>query len=130
MQQSLVALGRALDLKLGTWCITAMNKLALLDENDGLLEEKKRELIKALYNPLNTADAWERFTQRSAGVDGRAEAGAGHLPLRWQPHRQEASHRRENRHVRAIHQRRPHSGADLEDPDQLRCHAGYDRGAA
>jgi hypothetical protein len=68
-QQSFVALGRALDLKLGTCCITAMNKLVLLDEGDGLPEEKKRELIKALYNPLNTADAWERFTQRSAGMD-------------------------------------------------------------
>jgi hypothetical protein len=47
-QQSFVALGRALNEKLGSCSIIAMNDLVLFDESDGLSEEQKRKLFKAL----------------------------------------------------------------------------------
>jgi hypothetical protein len=50
-QQSFVALGRALDERLGSCSITAMNDLALFDESDGLSEEQKRKPFKALGSP-------------------------------------------------------------------------------
>jgi hypothetical protein len=58
-QESFAALGRALDEKLGVCCITAMSKLALFDESDGLSEEQKRGLFRSLGNPLNVrSSAW------------------------------------------------------------------------
>jgi hypothetical protein len=56
-QQSFVALGRALDKKLGSCTITAMNDLALFDESDGLSEAQKRELAETLGNSSNGARA-------------------------------------------------------------------------
>jgi hypothetical protein len=43
-----VALGRALNEKLGSCSITAMNDLVLFDESDGFSEEQKGKLFKAL----------------------------------------------------------------------------------
>jgi hypothetical protein len=56
-QQSFVALSRALDERLGSCSITAMNDLALFDESDGLSEVQKRKLFKALGNPMNSGNA-------------------------------------------------------------------------
>jgi len=56
-QQSFVALGRALNEKLGSRSITAMNDLVLFDESDGLSEQQKRKLFKALGSCLNSAEA-------------------------------------------------------------------------
>jgi hypothetical protein len=67
-QQSFVALVGALDLKLGTCCITPMNKLALFDESDALPEERKREFFKTLGNPLNVAKASALFAQRRVNM--------------------------------------------------------------
>jgi hypothetical protein len=64
-QQSLAALGLALDEKLGPCCITAMNKLALFDESDGLSEAQKRGLFKSLGNPLNVRSIAWPFGYRS-----------------------------------------------------------------
>jgi hypothetical protein len=65
-QQSFLALAGALDLTLGTCCITPMNKLALFDESDGLFEAKKREFLNTLYSPLKNMEAWEQLTRRPA----------------------------------------------------------------
>jgi hypothetical protein len=51
-QQSFVALGRALNEKLGSCSITAMNDLVLFDESDGLSAEQKRKLFNALGSRL------------------------------------------------------------------------------
>jgi len=56
-QQSFVALGRALNEKLGSCSITAMNDLVLFDESDGLSVEQKRKLVKALGSRLDSAEA-------------------------------------------------------------------------
>jgi hypothetical protein len=56
-QQSFVALSRALDERLGSCSITAMNDLALFDESDGLSELQKRKLFRVLGNPMNSASA-------------------------------------------------------------------------
>jgi hypothetical protein len=45
-QRSFAALGRALEEKIGSCRITAMNKLALFDESDGLSEEQKLKLFR------------------------------------------------------------------------------------
>jgi hypothetical protein len=66
-QQSFVALGRALDERLGSCSITAMNDLALFDESDGLSEQQKRKLFKALGNPLNSATASNTISCASVG---------------------------------------------------------------
>jgi hypothetical protein len=66
-QQSFVALGRALDERLGPCSIIAMNDLALFDESDGLSEEQKRKLFKALGNPLNSASASNTISRVSVG---------------------------------------------------------------
>jgi hypothetical protein len=55
-QQSLVALGRALERKFGSCCITAMNKRSLFDESDGLSEEQQRKLSRTLGTPMRTLD--------------------------------------------------------------------------
>ena len=47
-QQSLLTLGRALDEKLGTCVLMAMNELAMFDENDGLSEDQKRRIFEVL----------------------------------------------------------------------------------
>jgi hypothetical protein len=66
-QQSFVALGRALDERLGSCSITAMNDLALFDESDGLSKEQKRKLFKALGSPLNSASASDAIACISVG---------------------------------------------------------------
>jgi hypothetical protein len=55
-QQSFVALSRALERKLGSCCITAMNKRSLFDESDGLSEEQQRKLSRTLGTPMRTLD--------------------------------------------------------------------------
>jgi hypothetical protein len=47
-QQSLLTIGRALDAKLGTCILMAMNELAIFDENDGLSEDQKRKIFEVL----------------------------------------------------------------------------------
>jgi hypothetical protein len=70
-QRSFVALGRALDDKLASCCFTAMNKLALFDENDGLSEEQMRKLFKTLGNPLYSAKAqWWASSTISCAMGG------------------------------------------------------------
>jgi hypothetical protein len=64
-QQSFVALGRALEEKLGSCSITAMNKPALFDESDGLSEEQKLKLFKTLGNPLHGAKALNAISRVS-----------------------------------------------------------------
>jgi hypothetical protein len=56
-QQCFVALERALNETLGSCSITAMNDLVLFDESDGLSEEQKRKLFKALGSRLDSAEA-------------------------------------------------------------------------
>jgi hypothetical protein len=74
-QQSFAALGRALDEKLGSCCITAMNKLALFDESDELSEEQKRELFKSIGNPLNVrSGAWPSEYRSHNRVGGNTAA--------------------------------------------------------
>jgi hypothetical protein len=83
-QQSFVALGRALDEKLGSCSITAMNDLALYDESDGLSEEQKRNLFKALGIPLNSASKCRllRFGRIDAHeLNAAASATAKRVPL-------------------------------------------------
>jgi hypothetical protein len=55
-QQSFVALGGALQRKLGSCCITAMNKRSLFDESDGLSEEQQRKLSRTPGTPMWTLD--------------------------------------------------------------------------
>jgi len=55
-QQSFVALSRALDEKLGSCTITAMNDFALFDESDGISEEQA-PAFKDFGHPLNSASA-------------------------------------------------------------------------
>jgi hypothetical protein len=62
-QQSFLALGGALDSKLGRCCITPMNKLALFDESDALPEERERKLFKNLGFPLHDNWAVDLFAQ-------------------------------------------------------------------
>jgi hypothetical protein len=64
-QQSFVALGRALEEKIGSCTITAMNKPALFDESDGLSEEQKLKLFKTLGNPLHGAKALNAISRVS-----------------------------------------------------------------
>jgi len=66
-QQSFVALGRALEEKMGSCTITAMNKLALFDESDGLSEQQKLKLFKTLGNPLHGAKALNAISHISNG---------------------------------------------------------------
>ena len=54
---SFVALGRALNEKLGSCSITAMNDLVPFDESDGLSAKQKRKLFKALGSRLDSAEA-------------------------------------------------------------------------
>jgi hypothetical protein len=63
-QQSFVALGRALNEKLGSCGITAMNDL-LFDESDGLSAEQKRKLFNALGSRLDSAEALDTISRLS-----------------------------------------------------------------
>jgi hypothetical protein len=65
-QQSLVALGRALNEKLGSCSIIAMNDLVLFDEGDGLSEEQKRKLFEALGGRLDSTEALNTISRLSA----------------------------------------------------------------
>jgi hypothetical protein len=65
-QQSFVALGRALNEKLGSCSITAMNDLVLFDEGDGLSKEQKRKLFKALGSRLDRTEALNTISCLSA----------------------------------------------------------------
>jgi hypothetical protein len=66
-QRLFVALGRALEEKIGSCSITAMNKLALFDESDGLSEEQKLKLFKTLGNPSRGAKALNAISDISNG---------------------------------------------------------------
>jgi hypothetical protein len=54
-----------LEEKIGSCSITAMNKLALFDESDGLSEEQKLKLFKTLGNPLHGAKALNAISRVS-----------------------------------------------------------------
>jgi hypothetical protein len=64
-QQSFVALGRALNEKLGSCSIIAMNDLVLFDECDGLSEQQRRKLFKVLGSRLDSAGALNTISRVS-----------------------------------------------------------------
>jgi hypothetical protein len=64
-QQSFVALGRALNEKLGPCSITAMNDLVLFDESDGLSQQQKRKLFEALGSRFDNAEALNTISRVS-----------------------------------------------------------------
>jgi hypothetical protein len=64
-QQSFIALGRALNEKLGSCSITAMNDLVLFDESDRLSEEQKRKLFRALGSRFDSAEALNTISRVS-----------------------------------------------------------------